>query len=238
VISFTGSTEVGKLLIAKTAGSIKRLSLELGGNAPFIVFDDADIASAADALMANKFRAGGQTCVCANRVYVQRGAEQKFVDAVVERVRKLKVGNGLAEGTDVGPLISREGFEKVRRHVKDAIAKGAKRLLGSDPPAPKVESGCFYPPTVLTDVTPQTMLSREETFGPVVAVQSFDSEQQAVELANGTQYGLAAYVFSRDAERLRRVTSQLRFGHVGANTGTGPTPEAPFGGMKPIRLRT
>lgn len=232
VISFTGSTEIGKLLASQTAPHIKRLAMELGGNAPFIVFDDADPERAADALIANKFRAGGQTCVCANRVYVQRGIAASFTEAVADRVRALKVGNGLAPDTDVGPLIDRAAFDKVAAHVRDAMALGARRLVGGDPQRPANDWGAFYPPTVLTGVTPAMLVCREETFGPVVAIAEFEDEAGAIDAANDTCFGLAAYVFTGDADRAARVVRRLPFGHVGVNTGTGPTPEAPFGGMK------
>ena len=232
VISFTGSTEVGQQLIAKTASHVKRLALELGGNAPFIVFEDVDLNVAVDALLANKFRAGGQTCVCTNRVYVHRQITESFTTAVAERVRKLRVGNGLDPQTDIGPLINRDAFDKVAAHVRDAIARGARRVVGSDPPRPKDDWGAFYPPTLLTDVTPEMLVCREETFGPVVAMMTFEDEPSVIEAANSTPYGLAAYVFTKDAARAERVIARLSFGHVGLNTGTGPRPEAPFGGMK------
>jgi len=232
VISFTGSTEVGRILIEQTAPHIKRLALELGGNAPFIVFDDADPETAVSALLANKFRAGGQTCVCTNRVYVQRGIAASFTEAVADRVRALKVGNGLAPDTDIGPLIDRAAFDKVAAHVRDAMARGARRLVGGDPPRPANDWGAFYPPTVLTGVTPAMLVCREETFGPVVAIAEFEDEAGVIDAANDTCFGLAAYVFTRDADRAARVVRRLQFGHVGVNTGTGPTPEAPFGGMK------
>lgn len=232
VISFTGSTRVGQLLIEKTAPHVKRLALELGGNAPFIVFDDADVPAAAEALLANKFRCAGQTCVCANRIYVQRGLLDAFAREVAERVGRLKVGNGMTPGTDIGPLINRAAFAKVQRHVQEAIAQGARRLVADDPAIPSTDFGNFYPPTVLTGVTPDMSIAREETFGPIVPIGTFDTEEQAVALANGTPYGLAAYVFTRDRTRAERVIAQLQFGHVGLNTGQGPTPEAPFGGMK------
>jgi len=182
--------------------------------------------------MANKFRCAGQTCVCANRVYVQRGIATDFTAAMAQRVSKLRVGNGLDPQTDIGPLIDRAGFEKVDRHVKDALKKGAKRVVGTDRPAPAEEWGAFYSPTVLINTTPDMLLSREETFGPVVAIGEFESEAEGIDLANGTSYGLAAYLFTRDEARSLRMARQLRFGHVGLNTGTGPAPEAPFGGMK------
>lgn len=232
LISFTGSTEVGRLLIANTAPYIKKLALELGGNAPFLVFDDADLEAAVAALISNKFRAGGQTCVCTNRVYVHRSIARPFVDAVVARVRALRVGNGLDPSTDIGPLINRDAFDKVAAHVGDALARGATRLVGEDPPRPAADWGAFYPPTVLVGITPDMRVCREETFGPVVAIAEFDDEEEVIAEANRTCYGLAAYVFTRDAGRCDRILPQLQFGHIGLNTGTGPTPEAPFGGMK------
>ena len=232
ILSLTGSTEIGKLLIRKTADQVKKLCLELGGNAPFIVFEDADLDAAADELIGNKFRAGGQTCVCANRIYVQDSVADAFTEKVVERVRGLTVGNGMEEGVDIGPLIDRQGFNKVRRHIADALDKGAERIAGEDPPQPNGEWGCFYPPTVLTGVTHDMLCCQEETFGPVVPVLRFGEEREAVEAANNTDAGLAAYIFTGDDDRAERVIPALHFGHVGHNTGAGPTPEAPFGGMK------
>lgn len=232
LISFTGSTEIGRLLIQNTAPHVKRLSMELGGNAPFIVFEDADLEATADQLVANKFRAGGQTCVCANRVFVQQNIVDSFTNAVAERVRKLRVGDGMDPETDIGPLINRDAFDKVVDHVRDALDHGAKRVVGDDPPRPEHDWGVFYPPTVLTGIQSNMRISREETFGPVVPIATFAAEETVVEQANDTPYGLAAYVFTRDQQRAERVIPQLRFGHIGLNTGTGPTPEAPFGGMK------
>jgi succinate-semialdehyde dehydrogenase/glutarate-semialdehyde dehydrogenase len=232
LISFTGSTEVGSELIRNTAPHVKRLSMELGGNAPFIVFEDADLAAAADQLMGNKFRAGGQTCVCANRVYVHERIAAEFTDAMADRVRKLRVGDGLDPATDIGPLINRDAFDKVREHVQDALARGAKRVVGDDPPRPQHDWGAFFPPTLLTGIEPNMRITQEETFGPVLPLATFKDEESVIEAANSTPFGLAAYVFTRDAERANRVLPQVRFGHVGLNTGTGPTPEAPFGGMK------
>ena len=232
IISFTGSTETGKVLIEKTAPHIKRLAMELGGNAPFIVFDDADLDAAVEALMGNKFRSAGQTCVCANRVYVHRAVSQSFLEKLRKRVAALKVGDGMAEGTDIGPLVDRAGFDKVAQHVKDALNRGAKRLVGGDPARPAQDWGAFYPPTLLTDVTPEMLACREETFGPLVPVILFENEDDVVKRANETEFGLAAYVFSKDAQRVQRIAPRLSFGHVGVNTGTGPTPQAPFGGMK------
>ncbi|MDN5871502.1 MAG: NAD-dependent succinate-semialdehyde dehydrogenase [Nitrococcus sp.] len=229
VISFTGSTEIGRELIRKSADGIKRLTLELGGNAPYIVFDDANLEQAADNLIANKFRGGGQTCVCANRILVQREVAEAFAAQVAQRVQRMRVGNGLEEGTDLGPLIDDNAVAKVRRHVEDALGKGARTLAGGNAGA---ASGNYYPPTVLTDVPKDALCNREETFGPLVPIATFQDEAEAVRIANDTEYGLAAYVFSGDLERARRVAERLHFGHVGLNTGTGPTPEAPFGGMK------
>ncbi len=232
LISFTGSTAVGKHLIEATAPHVKRLALELGGNAPYIVLNDADVDVAADALVANKFRCAGQTCVCANRIYVQRDVEQSFVEAVSERVRRLKVGNGMEPQVDIGPLINRAAFEKVDRHVKDALTRGARRTAGAVSSMPERGWGAFYSPTVLAGAHAGMLLSQEETFGPVIAIETFDTEDEAAAKANGTPFGLAAYVFMRDGERAERFIQQLQFGHVGLNTGTGPAPEAPFGGMK------
>jgi succinate-semialdehyde dehydrogenase / glutarate-semialdehyde dehydrogenase len=232
VVSFTGSTEVGRVLIRESASYVKRLALELGGNAPFVVFDDADVHLAADALVANKFRAGGQTCVCTNRVYVHRQIAAAFVDALAERVGRLRVGDGMQPGTDIGPLINRAGFDKVDRHVRDAIAKGAKRIVGHDPEPSKHDWRNFYPATLLTGINPEMELCQEETFGPVVAVSEFREEDAVVEACNSTIYGLAAYVFTNDAVRAERVIARLAFGHVGLNTGSGPAAHAPFGGMK------
>ncbi len=232
VISFTGSTEIGAMLARQAAPHIKRMALELGGNAPCIVFEDADAEQAAEALVANKFRCAGQTCVCANRVYVQAEIHDRFVESLAARMAKLKVGNGLEAGTDIGPLINRDGFEKVRAHVADALKRGAEKILGDELHAPSGDWGCFFPPTLLTRMSGEMLASCEETFGPVVAVQSFSTESDVIAAANSTPYGLASYVFTADAERARRCAERLHFGHVAINSGSGPTPEAPFGGMK------
>jgi len=231
-LSFTGSTDVGRILAAQCAPHVKKLTLELGGNAPFIVFPDADVEAAADAFMPNKFRAGGQTCVCTNRIYVHSDIAKPFTDAVVERVRALRVGDPLDPDTDIGTLINRDGFDKVARHVRDALDRGAFRVVGEDPERPTGDWGAIYPPTVLTHVTPQMQICWEETFGPVAAIAEFEEEDSVIALANSTPFGLAAYVFTGDDTLAERVVSRLRFGHVGVNTGTGPTPEAPFGGVK------
>ena len=232
VISFTGSTPVGKKLIADTAPHLKRLALELGGNAPFIVFDDADVDRAVDQLMSNKFRGAGQTCVCANRVYVQQGIADAFAEKLAARVNALKVGNGMEDGVTMGPLIDRKAFDKVKRHVDDAISNGATRIAGSEAVEPKPNGGSFFPPTVLRGVTTKMECVNDETFGPLAPIIEFQSEEEVIQAANRTEYGLAAYVFTASDDRAARVISRLSFGHVGHNTGSGPTAEAPFGGMK------
>jgi len=231
IISFTGSTVVGKRLMSNVAPHVKRLSLELGGNAPFMVFDDADVEKAADALVANKFRCAGQTCVCANRVLVQRGIEQRFTDAVAIRVGKLRVGNGMADGVDIGPLINRRAWDKVEQHVRDALEKGAQKIIGEQPSRPSDDFGCFYSPQIISGVTREMLVSQEETFGPVIAITSFDDDDDGIALANETPFGLASYFFTPNPSRAQRISRALRFGHVGVNTGSGPIPEAPFGGM-------
>lgn len=232
LISFTGSTEVGRQLMAQAAAGLKRLALELGGNAPLIVLDDADLEVAATALISNKFRANGQTCVCANRIYAHARVVDDFAELVATRVRKLRVGNGLDEGVDVGPLIDRNGFDKVDRHVRQAIAAGAVRLVGGDPPRPQHDWGCFYPPTVLRGPIQRLPFGCEETFGPVIPIDSFESDDEVLLQANSVEHGLAAYLFTRDADRAARMVAALHFGHVGINTASGPTAEAPFGGFK------
>lgn len=233
IISFTGSTEIGRTLMEQAAPQIKRLALELGGNAPFIVFPDADLDAAAEQLMATKFRAGGQTCVCANRIFVHRSVADAFCNSVASKVNALTVGNGMDDGVDIGPLIDRQGFDKVKRHVEAAMEAGAVRIAGRDPDPPAGENwGCFFPPTVLRGVRQDMTCCREETFGPVVPILEFNDEEEVLDAANAVDAGLAAYFFTADASRAERVAAALRFGHIGWNTGTGPTPEAPFGGMK------
>jgi len=232
LISFTGSTVVGRLLMAQAAPYVKRLALELGGNAPFMVFDDADIEAAVNALMLNKFRCAGQTCVCANRVLVARSVQKDFTDAIAARVAALRVGDGLDASTDIGPLINRGAVEKVNRHVTDALSKGGRQIVEVKLDPALSPNGHFRAPVVLGDLPRNAEMLVEETFGPVVGITAFDSDEDAVTLANSTIHGLAAYVFTRNTDRMQRVVSQLRFGHVGLNTGAGPTPEAPFGGMK------
>lgn len=231
MLSFTGSTEVGRKLLIDTSDQVKKLALELGGNAPFIVFDDADLDSAADNLIANKFRGGGQTCVCANRIFVHEKVVDAFGEKLAERVNKMTVGNGLTEDVTLGPLINKAGFDKVKRHVQDALEKGGELVAGKKP-EDLGEGHLFFPPTVISGVTRDMACFREETFGPLVPMATFRGEEEVIAAGNDTEFGLASYVFTADAERAQRVAAGLRFGHVGWNTGTGPTPEAPFGGMK------
>jgi succinate-semialdehyde dehydrogenase/glutarate-semialdehyde dehydrogenase len=228
-ISFTGSTQVGKLLMAQCAGTVKKVSLELGGNAPFIVFDDADLDAAVDGAIASKYRNSGQTCVCANRFLVQGSIYDEFATRLSRAVDKLKVGPGLDEGTTQGPLIDLAAVEKVEQHIQDAVAKGATIVKGGRRHG---AAGRFFTPTVLTGVTPEMDLAREETFGPVAPLFRFETESEAVELANRTEFGLAAYFYGRDIARVWRVAEALEYGIVGINTGLISTEVAPFGGMK------
>ena len=228
-LGFTGSTEVGKLLMAQCAGQVKKVSLELGGNAPFIVFDDADLDEAVAAMLLGKFRNSGQTCISANRVLVQRGVYDKFANRMVELAAGLKVAPGLEDGSQVGPLIDTDGLEKVERHVADAVERGAEVLVGGA----RHELGLtFFQPTVLTGVSLEMDLSCEETFGPVAGLIQFETEEDALRMANDTPYGLAAYFFSRDVGRVWRVSEGLEAGIVGINTGFISTEVAPFGGVK------
>jgi succinate-semialdehyde dehydrogenase / glutarate-semialdehyde dehydrogenase len=226
-LSFTGSTEVGRILMQQCAPTIKKLSLELGGNAPFIVFDDADIDSAVDGAMISKYRNAGQTCVCANRLYVQDGVYERFVAKLAEKSKTIKVGNGFEPGVSQGPLIDDQGMAKVEAHVADALAKGAKVLSGG-----KRIGERFYQPTVLADATSEMLCAREETFGPVAPVFRFKTEEEAIRLANATEFGLASYFYSRDVGRIFRVAEALEYGMVGINTGLISVAEVPFGGVK------
>jgi succinate-semialdehyde dehydrogenase / glutarate-semialdehyde dehydrogenase len=226
-ITFTGSTPVGKHLARASAGTLKKLSLELGGNAPFIVFEDADLDAAVEGLLVSKFRNGGQTCVCPNRVYVHEQVHARFVDKLAARVSALKVGPATDPASQVGPMINTRAIEKIDRHVRDAIAKGARAVAGG-----KRLAGNYYAPTVLVDATPQMELSCEETFGPVVPVFRFTSEEQALRLANDTPSGLAAYFYSQDPARIWRVAEALESGIVGINEGAVSAEAAPFGGVK------
>ncbi|WP_367891533.1 NAD-dependent succinate-semialdehyde dehydrogenase [Nocardioides sp. Arc9.136] len=228
-LSFTGSTEVGKLLMAQSAGTVKKLALELGGNAPLIVFDDADLDQAVAGAMASKFRNAGQTCVCANRILVQSGIHDAFVARMREAVTALQVGNGFSEGSQQGPLISAEAVEKVRRHIADAVGAGARVEVGGDV---HELGGTFFQPTLLTGVRGDMLVAREETFGPLAPIISFETEEEAVRLANDTEFGLAAYFFTRDSGRTWRVGEALEFGVVGINTGLISYEGAPFGGVK------
>jgi len=228
-ISFTGSTEVGKILMAQCATTVKKVSLELGGNAPFIVFDDADLDAAVEGAIVSKYRNTGQTCVCANRILVQSSVYDAFAERLGRAVGKLKVGPGLEDGVTQGPLIDMAAVEKVESHISDAVAKGARVLVGGRR-APA--GGRFFTPTVLADATPEMALSREETFGPVAPLFRFSTEAEAIALANATEYGLAAYFYGRDVGRIWRVAEALEYGIVGINTGLISTEVAPFGGMK------
>jgi succinate-semialdehyde dehydrogenase / glutarate-semialdehyde dehydrogenase len=232
-ISFTGSTAVGKLLARESAATLKKLSLELGGNAPFIVFEDADLNAAVDGLMASKFRNGGQTCVSPNRVYVHEAVHDRFVDKLVARVSALRVGPASWPQAEIGPMINGRAVDKIERHVNDAIAKGAKAVCGAKrvrnetAPGPK-----YYAPTVLVNAARDMQLSCEETFGPVVPVFRFSSEQEVLQLANDTPFGLAGYFYSNDVRRIWRVAAALETGLVGINEGAISAQAAPFGGVK------
>jgi len=226
-ISFTGSTEVGRILMAQSAPSIKKLALELGGNAPFIVFDDADIDSAVEGAMASKYRNAGQTCVCANRIYVQDKVYDQFVEKFAAKVKALKVGNGFEDGVVQGPLIEDAAVQKVERHVQDAIAKGGKVVVGG-----KKLSGQFFEPTVISGATADMLCAKEETFGPFAPVFRFHKDQEAIDAANNTEFGLASYFYSRDVGRIFRVSEALEYGMVGINVGIIATEHVPFGGVK------
>lgn len=226
-ITFTGSTEVGRLLAAQAAPTLKRVSLELGGHAPYLIFDDADIDQAVLDVIACKFRNAGQTCVCTNRIYVQRGIAEEFTRKLTAAVAALKVGDPLDASTQIGPLVDQQGLEKVQRHVQDALDKGAHVTTGG-----AVTDGLYFAPTVLTGVTPDMVLMREETFGPVAPVLIFDTEEEAVQAANDTEYGLAAYLWTQNLGRAFRITEALEYGIVGLNDPVPSTAQAPFGGVK------
>jgi succinate-semialdehyde dehydrogenase/glutarate-semialdehyde dehydrogenase len=232
-ISFTGSTQVGKLLARESAATLKKLSLELGGNAPFIVFEDADIAAAVEGLMASKFRNGGQTCVSPNRVYVHEAVHDRFVDKLVTRVAALRVGPASWPEAEIGPMINARAVDKIERHVNDAVANGAKVVCGGRRVTTHVAQGPnYYAPTVLVDATREMELSCEETFGPVVPIFRFKDEDEVLRLANDTPYGLAGYFYSNDVRRIWRVASALETGMVGINEGAIAAQAAPFGGVK------
>jgi succinate-semialdehyde dehydrogenase / glutarate-semialdehyde dehydrogenase len=230
-ISFTGSTEVGRILMAQSAPSVKKLSLELGGNAPFIVFDDADVDSAVEGAMASKYRNAGQTCVCANRIYVQNAVYDEFVSKFAAKVAALKVGNGFDEGVVQGPLIEPAAVEKVQRHVADALAKGGRVVVGGKA-LTALPGGQFFEPTVIANATADMLCAREETFGPFAPVFRFSTEREAIDAANNTEFGLASYFYSRDIGRIYRVAEALEYGMVGVNVGIIATEHVPFGGVK------
>lgn len=226
-LTFTGSTEIGRMLMAQCAPTIKKLGLELGGNAPFIVFDDADIDAAVAGALISKYRNNGQTCVCANRIYVQEGVYDKFAEKLAIAVKKLQVGDGVKEGITTGPLINKAAVKKVEEHIADATAKGGKVVLGG-----KSLGGNFFEPTIITGVTADMAVAREETFGPVAPLFKFKTEEEAIEAANATEFGLACYFYTRDIGRVWRVGEGLDYGMVGINEGLISTAEVPFGGVK------
>ncbi len=228
-LSFTGSTEVGRTLMAQCAQTVKKVSLELGGNAPFIVFDDADLSRAVEGAMISKYRNSGQTCVCANRIFVQEGVYEDFSRQLVTAVEGLKVGSGFLPDVQQGPLIDRAALDKVSHHIEDAISKGAKLLTGGRPHS---LGGTFFQPTVLADVKPEMTVAVDETFGPVAPLIRFSAEEDVIQMANDTPYGLAAYFYARDMGRIFRVAEALEYGMVGINTGLISTEVAPFGGVK------
>jgi succinate-semialdehyde dehydrogenase/glutarate-semialdehyde dehydrogenase len=228
-LTFTGSTEVGRILMRQGADQIIKLGLELGGNAPFIVFDDADLDAAVEGALISKYRNNGQTCVCANRLYVQSGVYDAFAEKLAARVATLKIGDGFEDGVNAGPLIDKKALAKVEEHISDAVSKGATVALGgkADP-----RGGLFFQPTVLTGVTAEMKVAREETFGPVAPLFKFDTENQVIEMANDTEFGLASYFYAKDLSRVFRVAEALEYGMVGINTGAISTEVAPFGGIK------
>jgi succinate-semialdehyde dehydrogenase/glutarate-semialdehyde dehydrogenase len=226
-LSFTGSTEVGRILMRQCAPTVKKLSLELGGNAPFIVFDDADIDSAVEGALVSKYRNAGQTCVCANRFYVQEGVYETFIARLAEKARGIKVGNGFEPGINQGPMIDGAAVAKVEAHIADALAKGARVVVGGA----RIDDR-FFTPTVVADVSSEMLCTKEETFGPLAPVMKFKTEAEAVALANATEFGLASYFYSRDVGRIFRVGEALEYGMVGINTGLISVAEVPFGGVK------
>jgi succinate-semialdehyde dehydrogenase/glutarate-semialdehyde dehydrogenase len=228
-ITFTGSTEVGRILMRQSAETIKKVSLELGGNAPLIVFDDADLDEAIEGAIASKYRNAGQTCVCANRIFVQSGIYDDFAQALSEKVGAMKVGDGFEEGVSQGPIIDQQGFDKIERHVADALSKGAAVSVGG---APHERGGTFYQPTVLTGASHDMELFSEETFGPVAALFKFETEEEVIAAANDTIFGLAAYYFTKDVGRVFRVGEALEYGMAVANTGAYSSEVGPFGGVK------
>ena len=228
-LTFTGSTEIGRQLMAECAKDIKKVSLELGGNAPFIVFDDADLDAAVEGALISKYRNNGQTCVCANRLYVQDGVYDAFVEKLKAAVAKLNIGNGLEQGVTTGPLIDSKAVAKVEEHIADAVSKGAKVLTGGKPHA---LGGTFFEPTILVDVPKSALVSKDETFGPLAPVFRFKDEAEVIAMSNDTEFGLASYFYARDLARVFRVAEQLEYGMVGINTGLISNEVAPFGGIK------
>lgn len=226
-LTFTGSTEIGAQLIQESAGTVKKLSMELGGNAPFIVFEDADIDAAVEGAMMSKYRNAGQTCVCANRFYVHDSVYDQFIEKFKHAVTKLKVGNGLNKNVTIGPLIDRNALKKVKEHIDDAVNKGATVVMGG-----KALEGCFFEPTILSNVPFNALVSKEETFGPLAPVYRFESEEKVIHLANDTEFGLASYFYANDISRITRVSEALEYGIVGINTGLISNEMAPFGGIK------
>ncbi|MFC7319836.1 NAD-dependent succinate-semialdehyde dehydrogenase [Halobacillus campisalis] len=231
-LTFTGSTEVGRLLMKQSAEQIKNISLELGGQAPLIVLDDADLEKAVEGTMASKFRNAGQTCICANRLYVQSGIYGEFVSKLRERIEELKVGNGLIEDVDIGPLINQQGYNKVVRHVEDAVEKGAETVVGGKGYQVNDQDSLFYEPTLLLGAKENMLCMKEETFGPVVPIQMIESEEEAIRLANDTPFGLAAYYFTENMSRGTKIAESLDYGIIGWNHGAPSAAQAPFGGMK------
>jgi succinate-semialdehyde dehydrogenase / glutarate-semialdehyde dehydrogenase len=232
-LSFTGSTDVGRILVSASARNLTRLSLELGGHAPFIVFDDADVPRAVAGALASKIRNGGQTCIASNRFFVQAAVYDEFVGGLTEALERLRLGPGLEEGVDMGPLIDDPAVRKVDEHIEDALERGATLRTGGRRVRPRPGlADRFYLPTVLEGMTREMLVAREETFGPVCPIRRFDREEEVIELANASPYGLAAYFYTRDASRLMRVAERLEYGIVGANDGAPSTPQAPFGGIK------
>jgi succinate-semialdehyde dehydrogenase/glutarate-semialdehyde dehydrogenase len=228
-LSFTGSTEIGRQLMAECAKDIKKVSLELGGNAPFIVFDDADLDKAVEGALISKYRNNGQTCVCANRLYIQDGVYDAFAEKLAAAVAKLQIGNGLDEGTTTGPLIDEKAMAKVQEHIEDAVSKGARLLAGGKPHA---LGGSFFEPTILVDVPKTAAVAKEETFGPLAPLFRFKDEAEVIAMSNDTEFGLASYFYARDLGRVFRVAEALEYGMVGVNTGLISNEVAPFGGVK------
>lgn len=232
-ISFTGSTQVGKQLVAKSAPGLKKLSMELGGHSPLIVFEDADLELAAAGAVTSKFRNAGQTCICANRIYVHRSVIDKFTDIFINKVRSLQVGISTEPNVQVGPLVSADGLSKVERHVQDAVDKGARVISGGKRlDRNELANGLFYEPTILTNVSDDMVIMREETFGPVAPIVPFDTDEEVVRMANNTEYGLAAYFYTQNFNRAIRIAEALEFGTIGLNDALPAVPQAPFGGMK------